>query len=121
MPFGSPDRPATLADHLLFGILALVPSRSQASNPTVLAGVFSNQTTAADRATAAPHGAGYDLVLYLDADILVLDDLTGLFRAAAEGVDAAAALTRSMMGLNGGVMLLRPWLWLQWETGDHRW
>ncbi|CAK9049625.1 unnamed protein product [Durusdinium trenchii] len=51
---------------------------------------------------------GYDLVLYLDADILVLDDLTGLFRAAAEGVDAAAALTRSMMGLNGGVMLLRP-------------
>lgn len=54
---------------------------------------------------------GYDLILYMDADTLVLDNLEGLFHAAAAMGDrffVAAALTRSMMGLNGGVMLLRP-------------
>ena len=56
---------------------------------------------------------GYDLLLYLDADTLVLDNLETLFHAARNleaGVNfsLAVALTRSMMGLNSGVMLLRP-------------
>ena len=53
---------------------------------------------------------GYDLILYMDADTLVLDNLEGLFHAATAipNFAVAAALTRSMMGLNGGVMLLRP-------------
>eukprot|EP00435_Cladocopium_sp_Y103_P069968 s1226_g34.t1 len=54
---------------------------------------------------------GYDLILYMDADTLVLDNLEGLFHAATAmgpNFSVAAAVTRSMMGLNGGVMLLRP-------------
>ena len=55
---------------------------------------------------------GYDLILYMDADTLVLDDLEdGLFHAGfdvASNFSVAVALTRSMMGLNGGVMLLKP-------------
>jgi len=54
---------------------------------------------------------GHELVLYLDADTLVLGGLEPLFNgAAAAGPDLsfAAAVTRSMMGLNAGVMLLRP-------------
>ena len=56
---------------------------------------------------------GFELLLYLDADTLVLDNLETLFHAAEKleagaNFSLAVALTRSMMGLNSGVMLLRP-------------
>ncbi|CAJ1341112.1 unnamed protein product [Effrenium voratum] len=51
----------------------------------------------------------FDLVLYLDGDILVLGSLEPLFQAAVKApLDFAASLTRSMMAFNAGVMLVRP-------------
>merc|ERR1719223_1395420 len=53
----------------------------------------------------------YELVLYLDADTLVVGSLRDLFEeafAAGPRLAFAAALTRSMAGLNAGVFLLRP-------------
>lgn len=72
---------------------------------------------------AAPHGLrpslwaklhlwrlDFDIVLYLDADTLIVGDLGELLRAAAASpaLAFAAALARSMGALNTGVMLLRP-------------
>jgi len=51
----------------------------------------------------------YELVLYLDADTLVVGNVSPLFRRAAAGdarLSFAAALTRSMSAVNAGVMLL---------------
>eukprot|EP00927_Polykrikos_kofoidii_P014843 TRINITY_DN16555_c0_g1_i1.p1 TRINITY_DN16555_c0_g1~~TRINITY_DN16555_c0_g1_i1.p1 ORF type:complete len:1101 (-),score=129.22 TRINITY_DN16555_c0_g1_i1:146-3448(-) len=53
----------------------------------------------------------YEVVLYLDADTLVLRDVGELFAnmAATEGAPVfAAAITKSMSALNAGVMLLKP-------------
>mmetsp|Transcript_17203 Transcript_17203/g.33160 ORF Transcript_17203/g.33160 Transcript_17203/m.33160 type:complete len:380 (+) Transcript_17203:3-1142(+) len=53
----------------------------------------------------------YELVLYLDADTLIVGSLNELFLEAVTAgprLAFAAALTRSMAGLNAGVFLLRP-------------
>merc|ERR1712194_135201 len=52
----------------------------------------------------------FELVLYVDADTLVVGNLHELFQRASssEGLMFAAAPTRSMSAVNAGVMLLRP-------------
>mmetsp|Transcript_18357 Transcript_18357/g.48312 ORF Transcript_18357/g.48312 Transcript_18357/m.48312 type:complete len:779 (-) Transcript_18357:128-2464(-) len=52
----------------------------------------------------------YKLVLYLDADTVLVGDITDLLisAASAQSVVFAAAFTRSMTSMNTGVMLLRP-------------